>query len=191
MKNSEICMAMHKDFHIGDKVSFLNEDGNGEIISFPTKGKALVLTEVGLEIEYPVKYLVHLSDFEEYDLSHTEENRFIKAKLQDAKPKKSKKTAPKLRVMETDLHIYNLVDDHRHLSNGDMLRIQLNHFKNKMNEARKKGMDKLIIIHGVGEGVLRSEIRHALRNYEFIEFLDADYSKYGSGATEVRFFREK
>ncbi|MFN3343712.1 MAG: Smr/MutS family protein, partial [Flavobacteriales bacterium] len=70
----------------------------------------------------------------------------------------------------------------------DMLRMQLQAFKRKMEEAQRKRVQKLIVIHGVGEGVLRSEIRTALRQYENIEVLDADYTKYGRGATEVRFF---
>jgi dsDNA-specific endonuclease/ATPase MutS2 len=55
-----------------------------------------------------------------------------------------------------------------------------------MKEAQAKRLTKIVFIHGVGEGVLRSEIRHELRKYENVEFLDGDYREYGQGATEVR-----
>ena len=44
---------------------------------------------------------------------------------------------------------------------------------------------KLIIIHGVGEGVLKDEVRLFLSKKEGIEYFDADYREYGKGATAV------
>ncbi|HAA00594.1 MAG TPA: Smr/MutS family protein [Flavobacteriales bacterium] len=172
---------------IGDRVTFLNEAGNGIVRALTVKGKALVETADGLEIEYPLKYLVKMPDETDYSLPHANEQAFIRGKLR-SENKAKKKTTVREKILEIDLHIYELTDNHRGLSNADMLRMQLQAFKRKMEEAQRKRVQKLIVIHGVGEGVLRSEIRTALRQYENIEVLDADYAKYGRGATEVRFF---
>ena len=39
----------------------------------------------------------------------------------------------------------------------------------------------------MGEGVLKEELYYLLRRYENLNFYDADYQKYGVGATEVYF----
>ena len=56
-----------------------------------------------------------------------------------------------------------------------------------MNEAMRKHIRKIIFIHGVGNGRLKSEIRKELQHYQGIKVRDADPSRYGRGATEVVF----
>ena len=58
-----------------------------------------------------------------------------------------------------------------------------------MEAAIRDGKKKLIVIHGVGEGVLREEVRKMLQFYENVRFHDADMRKYGVGATEVQILR--
>ncbi len=49
-----------------------------------------------------------------------------------------------------------------------------------------------MFIHGVGEGVLRYELHRLLKEYEGqLKFYDADYQKYGIGATAVHLFKNK
>jgi hypothetical protein len=43
----------------------------------------------------------------------------------------------------------------------------------------------VVFIHGVGEGVLKIELEYLFRRYENVKYYDADYQKYGLGATEV------
>jgi len=44
----------------------------------------------------------------------------------------------------------------------------------------------------VGEGVLKYELHRLLKEYEGqLKFYDADYQKYGIGATEVYLFQNK
>jgi dsDNA-specific endonuclease/ATPase MutS2 len=55
-----------------------------------------------------------------------------------------------------------------------------------LNVAIRSKIKKLIVIHGVGEGVLKSAIRKELmEHYYQYEFHDASYSDYGYGATEI------
>ena len=58
-----------------------------------------------------------------------------------------------------------------------------------MDFAIRKRIQKLVFIHGVGEGVLKSELDFLLGRYDNLKFYDADYQKYGVGATEVYFFQ--
>ena len=49
----------------------------------------------------------------------------------------------------------------------------------------QKRIQRIVFIHGVGEGVLKAELDFMFGRYDNIKFYDADYSKYGLGATEV------
>jgi hypothetical protein len=101
-------------------------------------------------------------------------------------PAKAKKPQPQVYEMEVDLHIEELLDDMRNLTNGEMLEIQLAHARKKLEEAVIRRCRKVIFIHGVGNGRLKTEIRKMLSTYTGLEFFDASLSKYGQGATEVR-----
>ena len=46
-------------------------------------------------------------------------------------------------------------------------------------------LQKIIFIHGVGIGRLKSEILKILQQYPNLHYFDAPLSKYGVGATEV------
>ena len=50
-------------------------------------------------------------------------------------------------------------------------------------------IQKVVLIHGVGEGILKEELYFLLKRYENAKYYDADYQKYGMGATEVYFFQ--
>ena len=87
-----------------------------------------------------------------------------------------------------DLHIHELLDNYERMSNGEIVSIQMEHFERMMGIAEKKKVKKVVFIHGVGQGVLRAEIRSFIKSYyPQCEFLDGNYQKYGYGATEVRF----
>ena len=100
-------------------------------------------------------------------------------------PKKSANTSlPKSDLVEIDLHIQQLVDDIRGLSNADMLKLQLDTFRKEMENAISTGVKKIVFIHGVGDGVLKNELRRELqRKYSRYPFQDASFREYGFGAT--------
>jgi DNA-nicking Smr family endonuclease len=91
-------------------------------------------------------------------------------------------------LFEVDLHIHELLDNYERMTNGEIVTIQMEHFERMLAIAEKKKVKKVIFIHGVGQGVLRAEIRSFIKSYyPQCEFLDGNYQKYGHGATEVRF----
>jgi hypothetical protein len=88
---------------------------------------------------------------------------------------------------EIDLHIEMLVGDPSKLSNSEMLRLQLDVFDRNLNLAIASGMDEISFIHGIGNGVLRSEIHKRLSQLKNIKyFQDTKKSQFGYGATLVR-----
>ncbi len=92
-------------------------------------------------------------------------------------------------AFEVDLHIGQLINSTQGLDNFDILTIQLDTAKRQLEFAMQKRIQRVIFIHGVGEGVLRTELEFLLKRYDQLKFYDADYQKYGRGATEVYLFQ--
>ncbi|MBQ6725104.1 MAG: DUF2027 domain-containing protein [Bacteroidales bacterium] len=90
-------------------------------------------------------------------------------------------------VAEVNLHIEELTDDDSSLSDQEKLGLQLSYFQRCVNDAIANHVQKVIFIHGVGQGVLKNEIIKELRQYQGVHFFDAPMAKYGVGATEVYF----
>jgi hypothetical protein len=93
------------------------------------------------------------------------------------------------RIAEVDLHIGELSDDFRHLSNVQIIGIQMDYMKKCFDQAKIEKLKKIIFIHGVGNGTLKNELLRYLRNTSDIDFYDAPYARYGMGATEVVFYK--
>lgn len=89
-------------------------------------------------------------------------------------------------IIEVDLHINELLDTTAGLSNKDMLEVQLKEFRRVMDEnVRNKGQ-RIVFIHGKGEGVLRKALLDELkRKYKHCDAQDASFREYGFGATLV------
>jgi len=95
------------------------------------------------------------------------------------------------RIAEVDLHINELVDNPGLFDKNQLLTLQLNYFKKCMEQANVERLSKIIFIHGIGNGTLKNEILRYLQDSEGIEVHDASYARYGLGATEVVFYRNK
>jgi len=93
--------------------------------------------------------------------------------------------------MEVDLHIHQLLNSYKGMTKHDILTFQLDTAKHKLEFAMLKRIQKVVFIHGVGEGVLKLELEYLFKRYENIKFYDAHYQKYGLGATEVYIFQNK
>jgi dsDNA-specific endonuclease/ATPase MutS2 len=110
------------------------------------------------------------------------------------KYKKTKRVKPKERnlpPMVVDLHIHQLIPKSKGMNNYDMLTIQTDTAKRQLEFAIKKRIQRIVFIHGIGEGVLKAELEYLFRQYGNLQFNDADYQKYGRGATEVYIFQNK
>ncbi|MBK8951664.1 MAG: Smr/MutS family protein [Chitinophagaceae bacterium] len=87
-----------------------------------------------------------------------------------------------------DLHIEKLADDYRRMSNFDIVSLQLKTFEKYYDLAVAHRQPHLIVVHGVGEGVLRDEIHDILRMKKEVKSFVNQYTPgYGYGATEIYF----
>src|SRR5207253_10597855 len=87
-----------------------------------------------------------------------------------------------------DLHIEKLSNDWQHLSNAEILDIQLKEFEKWYELALAHHQSHLIVIHGVGSGRLRDEIHDMLRlKREVKSFINQYHPSFGYGATEIYF----
>jgi dsDNA-specific endonuclease/ATPase MutS2 len=75
------------------------------------------------------------------------------------------------------------------MDNSEMLNLQLETAKRQLDFAISKRIQKVVFIHGVGAGVLKEELHYLFRRYDNVKYYDADYQKYGLGATEVYVFQ--
>jgi len=171
-------------FQIGDKVEVLDEALWG-IVQKVEGERITLLTEDGFPMQFLAGELVHragkipVSNFEIGQVKKEKEG----PKGRKVPPSRSKeRQAPK---MEVDLHINQLLPSTRGLGNFEMLNLQLEHAKRQLEFAMEKRIQKVVFIHGVGEGVLKEELHYLFGKYGNLRFYDADYQKYGLGATEV------
>jgi hypothetical protein len=99
-------------------------------------------------------------------------------------PKKIEITKKKLDV---DLHIEKLTNQSAIMTNSQILQLQLDTFEKQLDNAILSNYEKIVFIHGVGSGILRSEIHKKLSKHPLIEYYqDAQKEKFGYGATLVK-----
>jgi hypothetical protein len=88
---------------------------------------------------------------------------------------------------EIDLHIEKLAKDFSTMSNAEILDLQISTFEKKLDNAIANGMEEIIFIHGVGNGILKNKIHKLLSQNKNIRFFkDARKEKFGYGATLVK-----
>ncbi len=173
---------------VGDRVAVLDDSFSGKVQRIKG-GRVSIETPEGFVLEFNESELVAISDADE--LKSLFAGRSVGSILKEKEePKKrsfvkEKKSRKDDFVLEVDLHIEKLVPSKRGMSNYDILTLQTETAKRQLEFAIKNRMPKVVFIHGVGEGVLKAELDFLLGRYDGITFQDADYQKYGLGATEV------
>jgi len=175
----------------GDKVSVLDDAISGVITA--VNGNTVTLeTADGFELDFLKKELIVMDgSISKKELSQMDVSSIVSEKNYK-KPGKTQRVKPKERSlppMEVDLHIHQLVPKSRGLNNYEMLTLQMDEAKRQLEFAISKRIQKVVFIHGVGEGVLRTELEYLFGRYNNVKFYDADYQKYGRGATEIYIFQ--
>ena len=61
-------------------------------------------------------------------------------------------------IIEIDLHADELIDNTQGLSSSDILEYQINKFKEVMDENKRNKGQKIVFIHGKGDGILKNAI---------------------------------
>lgn len=175
-------------FNKGDQVSVLDEDVNGIVIAVNSQNVTIETTD-GFVMTYFVNELLKVNNssnlmesIKRINVGEIAKEKEIPKPRSFVKEKKDKREIP---APEFDLHIEKLVPNKRGMSNYDILTLQAETAKRHIEFAIKNRIPKIVFIHGVGEGVLKSELDFLLGRYDNIAFQDANYQKYGQGATEV------
>ncbi|WP_340066996.1 Smr/MutS family protein [Ascidiimonas aurantiaca] len=180
-------------FKKGDRVELLDEMLKGRI-SLVKGMLATVLLDEGFEMEVPVTQLIKVPPkgvafkVTNYEVAEAKKEKEVPPAKKKIAPRAKERNAP---AMEVDLHIHQLTDSSKGMSNYDMLTLQIETAKRRLEFAMQNRIPKIVFIHGVGEGVLKNELEYLFGHYENISFYDADYRKYGLGATEVYIFQNK
>jgi hypothetical protein len=181
-------------FKKGDKVAVLDATLKGIVIS--VAGDQVTFEEEnGFEMSYDKKLLVKIAQ-DQSELSKYSDinNPLFRDKTRS--PVKKRATAKKnkregvIPPMEVDLHIQHLVKSQKGMQNFDMLSLQIDTAKYKLEFAIRKRIPRVVFIHGVGEGVLQKELEYLFAKYP-VRITEACYQKYGLGATEVYIIQNK
>ncbi len=90
-----------------------------------------------------------------------------------------------------DLHIDRLIPDYKAMERDVILNYQLEYFEQTLDKAIALNYNKIIFIHGIGNGVLRERVHGILKRKQGIHsYKEADPQQYGYGATEVRLVKD-
>ena len=173
---------------VGDIVETIDDSLKGKVISIDNH-ILIIETEDGFEINATPNEVIRLDENSKLTISNAEIYEALSEKASTNKRKISSKREKIAPPMEVDLHIGQLTTSYKGMSNYDMLTIQLDTAKRQLEFAIKKRIQRIVFIHGVGEGVLKSELHYLFGRYDNLKYYDADYQKYGLGATEVYIFQ--
>jgi len=167
----------------GDKVRFLNAVGEGIVKGFKNKDIVWVEEEDGFKTPVLIKECIVI----EPDKTPMEEE--IIQKIKDDSPRRQPARVMKEKtpsIIEVDLHINQLLDSTAGMNNTEIITVQLNKFRQTLGENKNKIGQKIVFIHGKGEGVLRNAILSELKSkYKDFSVQDASFREYGFGATMV------
>jgi hypothetical protein len=103
-----------------------------------------------------------------------------------------KKKEPVSDTLEVDLHVDASFSQNSQYTPANILALQMSRFHAAVDEAISKNIHRLVIIHGIGQGTLKMEIRKELqKKYPNFVFQDASFKEYGFGATLVHLITDK
>lgn len=172
------------EFKPGTKVTVIDEDLNGVVSRI--EGKWVYFEcEDGFEYKYPRSSLYAIDEEGVIEF-------YPKDLLFDLDGESSKKAKSALKINfkgkkpEFDLHLEALFPKHAPSRNQESLNIQLEYAARVIQKATDVRVRNLVFIHGMGQGILREELRNMLsQRFPNVEYFDGDYMRYGQGATEV------
>ena len=159
-------------FVVGERVGFLHEQGFAIVMELQSDNRVLIKDTEGFEqIRNGTELIkIHGTNYNLDDVIIPIEKQFSKGKK---KTNPTNNSAQQQNTFwEIDLHVDRILNSYSSLSNTEILLKQIHQFKDFFTRAKNKRVPKIVVIHGVGEGVLKNEIRSYLSKQENIEFLD-------------------
>lgn len=183
---------MSKKFQLADNVSWIDDNLAGKIVDVLPNDVYMVETEEGFLMKVSGKELIQIPSKAKIIIDY----KALKKQLEEKetahqKARTFKRASKQIPALEVDLHIESLIENTRGLTNFEILNKQLETAHQQLYFARSKRIKRVVFIHGVGEGVLKSELETLLRRHDDLDFYPADVREYGYGATEVYFFEKQ
>lgn len=124
-------------------------------------------------------------EYKLYELSEREDKKLLSVK-ETVNAQGIPVIQTKDEAIEIDLHINKLLDSVVGLSNREILQYQLDKFSEVMEENRYKKGQRVVFIHGIGNGTLKQKVTWELdHKYKTCRHQEASFQKYGPGATMV------
>jgi len=161
---------------IGDIVAVVNDNLEGTVTKIMAN-EIHFISRDEFEYIYQKKQLTIIQNTLEEAIKNTN----IKPKnIRNKKIKKNKAS----NIPIFDLHIQKIQYRHQHLTSGQKLEIQIAEVSRIIHKMVIKRHKRFILIHGLGQGVLKSEIIKIL-NTKGLTYSEASYQNYGQGAIEI------
>lgn len=175
-------------FKLGDKVKALNDPIEGKVIKVE---KNIVYVDCdGFEYPFQEKELIKIGEDNSVE---------FKSKVYSFKEEKEKTTWSKFqgkardfipkrnayKTIEVDLHVQAIIDQYPDLTRENALKIQLFHAEKWVNWCHQKRESKLVLIHGVGEGILKDALIEKFGTGLNLKIEPAMHKLYGFGAMEI------
>lgn len=169
----------------GDKVTVLDDDIDGIVTD--VKGNTVhIITDDGFDLQFDKSEVVKIGN-ELKKSAHQNISKAIQEKTEPVKHSFVKPKKEESKEVAFDLHIEKLVPSAKKMQAFDMLELQIETAQRHIDFALKNRIPKIVLIHGVGDGRLRTEIEYILKRYENVWFQQANYQRYGQGAIEINF----
>lgn len=177
------------NFTPGQWIEVLDESISGKILKIENQ-EVEIETIDGFVLTYPITEIIASHDT---SLLKEEVHFFSIDKIKEEKEQKlhnhqvvtQKKSRKEIFAVEIDLHIDKLTKNFSKMSSYDMLNLQVDTARFRLEHAISNRIPRLIFIHGEGEGILKTELEYLFSRYSQVLFSPASYKKYGLGATQV------
>ena len=168
---------MINNLKIGDKVKFLKSNDFGTIVK--------IISERKIQVEDSSLFLtvVNVKDVVKFDNNTDTVSAY--GDITYAKGFKENESAKKmsrqnLNEVKIDLHIENLSNDFLAMTNFEIVQVQIKKCEDALINAINSNAQKIIIVHGIGEGVLKKEVHDLLSRFQLRYFVSIN-----GGSTEV------
>ncbi|MFM6935007.1 MAG: hypothetical protein ACKOXP_06155 [Flavobacteriales bacterium] len=161
-------------FQAFEEVSILNESGVFRVLR--AEGTFLFLEdEHGFERKVSLEFIVRRKQI-------TVDKVPAKDRVSSPSTRKSMKNEP---IPSVDLHHHELNLDERNLSKHDILEAQITAFKRFSNQMIQLKTKRFRVVHGIGEGRLKSELRILIQGKDGLSMHDDQVTRGKVGASLI------
>ncbi len=178
---------------IGQKAKLKDELGEVTIIRILKSGAVVVEDENGFESALEPSAIIVLEDDNPFTEEHLERNGHLTPRPKDKKkikPPSFRTSSPKKRRVGEryiDLHHYALPEKYHRQLHLSKLECALSYFEDALWEAVNSPDHRLLLNHGIGEGILKEEVRKRLDAHGY-QYQDESYDNPG---TTVVFLKDR